>query len=271
MRSSPKQSTIITLLTDFGVDDAYVGLMKGVILGINPEARLVDLTHSIPPQDVTRAALMLRSAVDFFPPGTVHVTVVDPGVGSARRPLLLSSGGACFVGPDNGVLPPAARRIGTPKGYVLENDRYFHPPVSQAFHGRDIFAPVAAHLSLGVEPADVGPQTDSFVDLDLPQAKLSAGGVSGQVIYVDHFGNLVTNIDRTTLDRFPASTLSVSIGSMAVIGLVSSYAAVDEGTPLALIGSWGVLEIAIRNGNAARELRAKPGTPVIVAKRDSNA
>jgi S-adenosylmethionine hydrolase len=266
MTSSPDQSPVITLLTDFGIDDAYVGIMKGVVLGINARARLVDLTHSIPPQEVMRAALALRSAVEFFPPGTIHVAVVDPGVGSDRRPLLLRTERACFVGPDNGVLVAAARRIGKPKAYVLENSRYFRPTISQTFHGRDIFAPVAAHLSLGVEPADVGRETSSFVHLDLPEVTIVPEGIQGEVIYVDRFGNLITNIERTALDRFPGPSLSVSIGSMAVTGPVQSYAAVDEGTALALIGSWGVLEIAIRNGDAARDLGMKVGAPVTVTR-----
>lgn len=267
MGSPAKQAPIITLLTDFGVDDAYVGLMKGVILGINPAARIVDLTHAVPPQDVMRAALILRSAVDFFPPGTIHVAVVDPGVGSERQPLLVGTEHAFFLGPDNGVLSLATRQGRRVRAHLLQEQRYFRTPLSQTFHGRDLFAPAAAHISLGVDPADLGPPVDAITELGLPQPEISGAAVHGEVIYVDRFGNLVTNIDRALLSGFPRVSLSVSIDGTAVAGPVTSYAAVAEGTPLALIGSWNVLEVAIRNGNAARALRAGLGTPVTVTMR----
>lgn len=261
--------SIITLLTDFGHEDAYVGVMKGVALGINPTARLVDLTHMIPAQDVTRAALILRSAVSFFPARTIHVAVVDPGVGSTRAALLIQTPDGFLIGPDNGVLSLAAKRRQPYAAYRLENQAFFRQPVSQTFHGRDIFAPVAAHLSAGVDPADFGPAAESIVELALPEPDVTADGVRGEVIYVDRFGNLITNLDSAALDGFRGRSLSVTIGSNAVAGPVTAYAAVEEGTPLALIGSWSVLEIAIRNGNAAERLGARPGTPVTVTARDS--
>lgn len=270
MRSSRTPSPIITLLTDFGLEDAYVGLMKGVILEIDPAARIVDLTHCVPPQDITRAALILRSAVEYFPPGTIHVAVVDPGVGSSRRPLLVHTPRAAFVGPDNGVLVPAARQTGELRAYVLDQPSRFRQPVSQTFHGRDVFAPVAAHLSVGADPATLGTPTPHITELSLPRPRIAEGGVEGEVIYIDRFGNLVTNIEASMLDRFRRRSLSVSIGGTPVAGPVASYAAVAEGTPLALIDSWNVLEIAVRNGSAARELRAGLGTTVRVTARDQD-
>jgi S-adenosylmethionine hydrolase len=260
---------IITLLTDFGYDDAYVGLMKGVILGINPDVQLVDLTHAVPPQDVLRAALILRSALPHFPPGTIHVAVVDPGVGSARRPLLLHTPAGLLIGPDNGVLSLAAREAGDHTPYVLDRDRFFRQPVSQTFHGRDVFAPIAAHASLEVAPEELGSPGDSIVELDVRAPRVTAAEVRGEVIYVDRFGNLVTNIDSATLAAFRGRALSVSIGAIMVAGPVAAYAAVEEGTPVALLGSWNTLEVAVRNGNAASQLGARAGTHVSVTAKDS--
>ena len=269
MTSASRNPPLITLLTDFGHEDAYVGVMKGVVLGINPAARLVDLTHEIAPQDILRAALVLRSAVAFFPPRTIHLAVVDPGVGSRRRALLIRTPSGDFVGPDNGVLSLAARQAGSYSAHVIEDERFFRHPVSQTFHGRDVFAPAAAHLSTGLEADAFGPATDSIVELDVPAAAADSCGVNGQVIYVDRFGNLLTNIDATALSAFRGQALSVNIGTKAVAGPVTAYAAVDEGAPVALIGSWSTLEIAVRNGNAAKALGAGPGTPVTVRLRDS--
>jgi len=260
---------VISLLTDFGLEDAYVGVMKGVVLGINPNVQLVDLTHAIAPQDVQRAALILRSAVSYFPPGTVHVAVVDPGVGSARRALLMRTPKAFLIGPDNGVLSLAAQQLRPFTAYAIENDKFFHHPVSQTFHGRDIFAPVAAHLSAGVAADAFGPTINSIVELDLPAPVTEADGVRGEVVYVDRFGNLVTNIDTAALTVFHGRALSVSIGARVIAGPATAYTAVAAGTPVALIGSWSMLEIAVRDGHAARTLGAGPGTAVRIDARDS--
>jgi S-adenosylmethionine hydrolase len=257
-------SGIITLLTDFGTADAFVGIMKGVILGINRQAQVVDLTHAIPPQRVLSGALVLRSAVRFFPAATVHVAVIDPGVGTARRPLLIETPLGFLVGPDNGVLSPAAALLGRRQVRLIENMEYARQPVSQTFHGRDIFAPAAAHLSRGVALDTFGPRIDSIVELTLPESEVDGSGVRGEVIYADHFGNLLTNITADVLARFPVRRVSVSIDGKPVAGPVEAYAAVPEGAALAIVGSWGVLEIAVRGGSAAQTFAAGPGTPVTV-------
>jgi hypothetical protein len=262
---------IITLLTDFGSRDAFVGAMKGVILGIAPEVCLVDLTHDIPPQDILAGALVLRSAVPYLPAGSVHVAVVDPGVGSTRRAILVETDGGLLVGPDNGVLALAATRLERRCVRALENEAWFRHPVSSTFHGRDVFAPVAAHLARGEDPAAVGPSVDGMVELPLPPVHASEERIDGEVIYVDAFGNLMTNIDAAALARFPAAQLSVTIRGTLVTGLAMAYAAVPAGAAVALVNSWGVLEIAVRNGDAARLLAVGRGTPVTVALRRVHA
>jgi S-adenosylmethionine hydrolase len=262
---------LITLLTDFGTQDAYVAIIKGVILRIDPTAQIIDITHAVPPGDVRVAAFLLRSAVRFFPRGAIHVVIVDPGVGSKRRPILIETDGAIFVGPDNGVLAPAADVLYRQTIRHIQNRAYFLHPVSQTFHGRDIFAPVAAHLARGVAPAEIGPAVDAPVELAFPAAHCDQSGITGQVMYVDHFGNLITNIETELLVRFPAHGLSVSINQKRVAGPVSAYAAVAEGMPLAIIGSWGVMEIAVRNGSAADMFAAGPGMPVTVVLESRDA
>jgi S-adenosyl-L-methionine hydrolase (adenosine-forming) len=264
-------SGLITFLTDFGTADAYVGIMKGVVLGINPDARIVDVSHAVPPQQIRVGALLLRSAVPFFPPGTIHVVVVDPGVGSSRRPILIETANGILVGPDNGVLGPAATRMGRRTIRLIANQEFFRHPVSQTFHGRDIFAPVAAHLSRRVAPDAFGPELASITELDLPEAGGSGSVIAGEVVYVDRFGNLVTNIALETAQRFPAQRVSVSIGATPLAGPVTAYTDVPEGSPLAIEGSWGTLEIAVRNGSAAEMFAAGPGTPVTVVLESRDA
>jgi len=257
-------SGIITLLTDFGSRDAYVGIMKGVALGICPAARLVDLTHEVPPQAVRVGALLLRSALGYFPDGTVHLAVVDPGVGSARNPVAVLGERAILVGPDNGLLAPAATALGSYVVRRLTCQQLFRRPVSATFHGRDVFAPVAAHLAAGMAADELGPELPALEALDLPAPRVDPHAVHGEVIYVDHFGNLITNIDAAAVGTFRQQTVSVSISKTMMSPLAASYAAVPPGAPLALIGSWGLLEVAVRDGNAAAALRAGLATPVIV-------
>ncbi|HEV8714076.1 MAG TPA: SAM-dependent chlorinase/fluorinase [Candidatus Binatia bacterium] len=253
---------LITLLTDFGTQDAFVGIMKGVILSINPGVALVDLSHAVPPQDIVAGALLLRSAVAFFPPGTIHVAVVDPGVGSARRALLIETHNAFFLGPDNGLLSLAAPADRVVRIVHLTNAEYFLAARSHTFHGRDVFAPVAAHLSLGTAPERFGPSLTAMERLALPGVEYRGAGLTGSVIYIDHFGNLITNITEADLPPFSKESLLVSIGDMRVQGVVASYAAVEIGAPVALINSWGMLEVAVRNGSAAHRFGVLSGHPV---------
>jgi S-adenosyl-L-methionine hydrolase (adenosine-forming) len=263
-KASPKPNGILTLCSDFGSCDAYVGIMKGVALAIAPHLRCVDLTHEIPPQAVRIGALALRSAVEFFPAGTVHLAVVDPGVGSARRPVVAVTERGWLVGPDNGLLAPSAHLLGLHEVRVLENERYFHLPVSHTFHGRDIFAPCAAHLAAGVPAADLGAAVDGLQALEIPEPQSDGENLRGEVIYTDHFGNLITNIPAVALATFRPQRVSVTVGSMLAAPLVSTYAAVASGAGLALVGSWGLLEVAVRDGSAAALSGAGVGAVVAV-------
>ncbi|MBI2936435.1 MAG: SAM-dependent chlorinase/fluorinase [Chloroflexi bacterium] len=266
---------MITLLTDFG-SDAYAGAVKGAILSINPSATLVDLTHQVPPQDVHAGAFLLRWASATFPKGTLHLAVVDPGVGTARRPLLLITPDAAYIGPDNGLftyaLPPVDPVGDTEPGflqpvprpvlegtaaYVLNNPRYWRQPVSPTFHGRDLFGPVAAHLSLGVPPHDLGEPTDTVTSLYVPKPRRTKDALEGVVLHVDSFGNLVTNISA---GQVAGKRVEVGVAGRTIRGLTETYG--DGSGLLAVVGSHGLLEVAVRNGNAARELRIGRGEPV---------
>jgi S-adenosylmethionine hydrolase len=238
--------------------------MKGVILGISPGVRLIDLTHEVPPQAIRLGALVLRSAVEYFPAGTIHLAVVDPGVGSARQAILVVTPRAVLVGPDNGLLAPAARALGASAIHRLEREDLFRHPVSCTFHGRDVFAPVAAHLAAGTSPESVGPPVATLQPLDLPEPHAEIGAVHGEIIYVDHFGNLVTNISAAAIAGFPASGVSVTIAGMRISPLAPTYAAVSSGAAVCVIGSWGMLEVAVRDGNAAERFGAGIATPISV-------
>lgn len=265
MASGTEHPPIITLLTDFGLEDVYVGVMKGVILGLNPTARLVDLSHAVPPQDVLSGAFLLQSAWRYFPPGTIHLAVVDPGVGSNRRALAASAGGHYWVGPDNGLFslifsnhPPAVM-------VSLENAAYFLPQISDTFHGRDIFAPVAAHMSLGITLASLGPALRDPVGLEVPLPEFGAGEARGHVIWRDHFGNLITNVPMDRLRSWLAGRPGcIWLESHRIPHLTETYSAVPPGALLALGGSHGYLEIACREGSATQVLGAKVGARVRV-------
>jgi S-adenosylmethionine hydrolase len=256
----PAPSGIVTLLSDFGLEDAYVGVVKGVILGINPAARLVDLTHAIPPQDVRRASLALEGAYRAFPPGTVHLAVVDPGVGSSRRPLLVRAGGHHFVGPDNGLLgflfdvPGAAAVAATAA-------RYHGPALSRTFHARDVFGPVAAHCSRGVPLARFGPRVVDPTRLPRPRPQCDGRRVRGEVLLADRFGNLLTNVEAAVLAG-PAARWVVEIGRARIAGLAGTYADVTVGSLGAVIDSSGRLEIFVRDGSARERLGVAAGAPV---------
>jgi hypothetical protein len=259
---------MITLMTDFGIDDVFIGVMKGVILGINPAVRIVDLTHAVPPQSVEIGALLLRLAVSYFPKGTIHVALVDPGVGTECRPVAVETASGFLIGPDNGLLAPAAEQAGIRQIIECTNRSYWLPCVGPTFHGRDIYAPIAAHLSRGVTPESIGQAGAPLTPLALPVAKRVRGPkrveIRGKVVWVDHFGNLVTNITANDVKAFPRQELSVSIGNVVIDDFVSAYAAVPEGDLLALLNSWGLLEIALRNGSAAERVGAGRGAAVVV-------
>ncbi|MDI7277175.1 MAG: SAM-dependent chlorinase/fluorinase [Anaerolineae bacterium] len=252
---------IITLLTDFGLANAYAGIMRGVILGINPAATVVDLTHEVPPQDIRYAAFELATAWPYFPPGTVHAVVVDPGVGSERAALAARVGEQYFVAPDNGVLSYVLA-----EGYSalvrLTQPRYWLPHTSHTFHGRDIFAPVAAHLSLGVPLAALGEPYDRPVTFPLPQPERRPDGSwLAHVIHVDRFGNLVTDLPAA---RQPlAGVAGALVAGRRIDAVVRTYAEAPVGSPAVLEGSAGYLEIAVRNGSARQELGAGVGSQVV--------
>jgi len=259
---------LITLTTDFGYRDPFVGIMKGVIAGINPNARVIDLSHDIPPQDIMTGALMLRHSVPYFPRGTIHVAVIDPGVGSARLPLLIECDGNYFVGPDNGVLSLVLEGQQPQRIIHLSNSTYHLPPVSATFHGRDIFAPVVAYLSLGVAAVAFGELVETFVRLDLPEVSRTARGLVGEILYVDRFGNLFTNICARDLRGLATEKLAISMGNVAIRGLASTYASVAAGEFVALINSWGLLEIALYKGSAEQRATAKVGDKVTISSAE---
>lgn len=291
---------IITLTTDFGLADGYVGVMKGVILARAPETRLVDLSHEIAPQDVAAGAYILLQAYRYFPPETIHLAVVDPGVGTARRALLLVTEQGRFVGPDNGLfsfvlreaVALAAGWTGTPATvpavwhpafdlaaalrsvpparlpttYALTNPAYWLAGPGATFHGRDIFAPVAGHLANGVLPASLGDPVplESLALLPSPAPTLAPGVIEGRVIARDRFGNLISNIAAGLLATLgPMEAIQVTFGSYQLQGVRPTYGAASPGAPLTLINSAGLLEIAIRDGNAARQLGGRIGEMVI--------
>jgi S-adenosylmethionine hydrolase len=261
---------IITLLTDFGSGDPFVGVMKGVILGINPDAVVVDLCHGGAPYDPAAAAFLLLASYRYFPEGTIHVAVVDPGVGGPRRPLLATCDGHLFVGPDNGVFTPIGEQRPAFSVRAITESRYFLTPVSATFHGRDVFAPVAAHLSLGTEPSAFGSPVETYVRLMLPRpSRVRDEALRGQILHVERFGNLVTNIARTDLDDLAAGhplagfAVEVAGRTMPVVGY---YGQVAPGAVGAVIGSTDHLEIFINQGDASRLFGIGRGTEVVVTR-----
>jgi S-adenosylmethionine hydrolase len=255
--------TVVTLTTDFGVTDPFVGIMKGVLATRAPDATVIDVSHGVPPQDVLAGALVLRHAVPYFPPEAIHVAVVDPGVGSSRRPICVATtAGTLLVGPDNGVLSLAAAPDVVAKVVHLTEERFFLSPRSATFHGRDVFAPVAAALANGTDPSALGPTITDIARLEVPSVVGSAGSLRGQVIYIDHFGNLTTNVTESDLTR----ALTIGVAGVRLRGVSASYAAVARGEPVAVVNSWGLLEIAVRDGSARETVGAKIGDPVIIER-----
>lgn len=256
--------TIITLTTDFGAADGYVGAMKGVILNLVPHVTLVDISHAVPPQDVHHGAHVLATAAPYFPPGTVHVAVVDPGVGSARHGIALQTPGATFVGPDNGLFTPFLRE--RTACVALTRPTTHRHPVSATFHGRDVFAPVAAHLAHGLPLAALGPSVDDPLALPDPQPRrLPDGRLRAEVVYIDRFGNLVTNIRPLAEleQKGGLGDIRIVVGDES-LAVCRTYADVAPGALLALVGSDGHLEIALREGSAAERLGLGVGATVEV-------
>lgn len=276
---------LLVFTTDFGLADSYVGVMKGVASGINPEARFIDLTHGIGPQDVAQGAFVLGVNYRHFPQYSIHLVVIDPDVGTSRWPILVSTPHGKFIGPDNGVLsrvlsdylddpPDAAGSVDLPPGVSavrLTNEAYWNHPVSDTFHGRDVFAPVAAHLSLGVPATELGVPIGRLVWLPMFMAVTDSQGATGQVIYQDGFGNLVSNIPADLFSgRFG---IQVSIGGQTINGLSRTFADSDPSLPqslIALTGSHGYLEVAVPRGNAAAVLGVGTGEPITARFSETN-
>lgn len=259
----------IAILTDFGCRDHYAGVIKGVIASIAPGAALIDITHGVPPQSIAPGALLLREAWKFFPLRTVFLAVVDPGVGTARLPIAIETrSGARFVGPDNGLLWPAVEQAGFKRAVELRSARYRLKRISATFHGRDIFAPAAAWIWRGVKLDALGRPLKEIHRLEITSAIRRGRELTGSVIYVDHFGNLITSIDRESFARFAASfpemELSVRIVNGAPIRIVEAYGDAPRGASLATFGSFELMEIAVREGNAAERFGAREGTAVCV-------
>jgi S-adenosyl-L-methionine hydrolase (adenosine-forming) len=251
--------SVITLSTDFGLNDPYVGIMKGVILGINPQVQLIDLTHGLSNHRLLEAAFVLQTAFSFFPKGTVHLAIVDPEVGGGRRLIAIQGKDYSWVGPDNGLFTLVLKKQPKSKIIHLTHSDFFLKKISSTFHGRDILAPVAAHLSLGVPPEQMGPSIFNPVLLPFPEPEIKEKELVGQVLWADHFGNLITNINQEALIPFlsgPAFT--VSIGSETIPEIFQTY---SQGLPdrlIALIGSSGYLEIACNLGRAAEKVGFQP-------------
>ena len=257
---------LITLTTDFGTGSHYVAAMKGVILSLCPQATLVDLAHDVPPQDIRRGALLVDDVADWFPPGTIHVVVIDPGVGTDRAIVYAEIGQQHFIAPDNGLLSRLAARKPPAKLIRLSDPAYWLPQVSSTFHGRDIMAPVAARLALGLDPDRLGPPLERLVTLDWPSPRASQTRIDGTVIEVDSFGNLITNITADMLGGRPTDRRACVVCNIyETWGIYHAYAEQTGGTLVALIGSGGRLELAIVGDDAARRLGVSVGAPVTLA------
>lgn len=258
-------SGIVTLITDFGLLDEYAGAMKGAILKVNPRCQIIDVTHQVEPQDVLRAAFVLRNTYPYFPAGTVHMVVVDPGVGTGRRPVILRKDGHFFVGPDNGVFTFILSANGKTEGYEITRREFLLSPLSETFHGRDIFAPVAGHLSLGQDPKRFGPRAGDFVQAKWPRPRLKGEKLQGEILFSDSFGNLITNISREEYGSLSAGrALRIKGKGWRIDCIHRTYGQGKFGDPMALFGSSGLLEIAISGGNAKKDLGLMPGDRLIV-------
>jgi S-adenosylmethionine hydrolase len=252
---------IITLLTDFGLSDHYVAAMKGVILSICPDVQMVDISHEVTPYAVLEAGYTLAQAWSYFPPGTIHLVVVDPGVGSSRRPLLAEAGGHCFVAPDNGVLTMTL--AGLPEGTIrhITAERFFRHPVGRTFHGRDLFAPVAAHLASGVRPAEFGNPLQDYIQLSTARPReIEFRHWEGLVLKIDRFGNIITNFDWETFHFLSRQEFELRLGEHLVLHYRESYYSDYSGLPFLVRGSAGFIEVSLKQQDAAQALGVRAGS-----------
>jgi hypothetical protein len=259
----------ISLLTDFGLADNFVGVMKGVIFNINPLAKIIDITHSIHPHDIRQAAFILKYSFKFFPKGTIHVVVVDPTVGSKRKNIIVQTDNYYFIGPDNGVLYLAVRQDNIKKIIRMDNDKYFLSPVSDTFQGRDIFAPAAAHLSKGAPIDSLGTILQQMVSIKLPEAMIKKNCLIGEVIHIDNFGNLITNIEKELFENFVSKQrFAIRINKKTITRISHSYCEAKVGDLLAIFDSFNMLEISVNQNSADTLLHSKLGTRITVEKSD---
>jgi S-adenosylmethionine hydrolase len=255
---------MITLTSDFGLKDPYVAEMKGVILTINPKATLIDITHDIEKFNIRMAAFMLASVAPYFPEGTVHLAVVDPGVGTQRRAILIQTEKGFFVGPDNGILILAAQSQGIEHVYQLANPKFMLPKIFSTFHGRDIFAPAAAHLEKGVQPIEFGPEINDPIKPEFARVKRGNDSLIGEVMHIDGFGNIITNINEKIVQNY-AKKVNVELPSISLkLTFGKAYAQAKPKEPIVLIGSHGFMEIALNQGSAAEKFHAKAGDKIAV-------
>ncbi|VAX33301.1 hypothetical protein MNBD_NITROSPINAE05-722 [hydrothermal vent metagenome] len=255
---------VITLTTDFGLDDPFVGIMKGVILNLLPTVQVIDITHAIEPQNIQQTALVLESAHRYFPKNTVHLVVVDPGVGSDRRPIAVKTKSAIFVGPDNGVLTSAIDSAS--KVYELTESSYFLKSPSSTFHGRDVFAPATAWIAKGTALSEMGKEISDPQILNFPQPTVHENTITGEIVYIDRFGNLISNVPEKLLRALKMESLTLRIGRQRIQGVTSHYSQCAPGAIGSLINSWGKLEIFCRDGNAAKKLKCHVGTSLTIKK-----
>lgn len=263
--------SIITLLTDFGLNDEYAGTMKGVILSVNPSATIIDITHNIDPHDIIQAAFTIKSSYKFFPKGTVHVVIVDPGVGGSRAIIAIEMAGHIFLAPNNGILTLLVEEGNITEIIRVDNKKFFLKSVSRTFHGRDIFAPVSAYISSGIKINNTGTpiNKNELVKLSIPKPGISdKGELVGAIVSIDHFGNLITNIDSDCLRNFcrpdAEKKLEIKIDNSKIRGLSESYENSALNSPLVIIGSRGYLEIAINCGSAKKYFKAEKGDTIKV-------
>lgn len=257
----------VALLTDFGLADNFVGVMKGVILSINPRVNIVDISHSVEPHNIFMGAFLLKTSFRYFPKGCIFLVVVDPGVGSEREPVIIYTKNYFFVGPDNGVLSPAANEDTIEEIVRIENKRYFLKNVSDTFHGRDIFAPVAAYLSKGKRCSLFGRSLNSIKGLEIPRPRIDRDVLKGKVIYIDRFGNLVTNVDKALFKKFIRNKkFKIKIKDAKINSISKSYQTAGQGLPLAIFGSSDFLEISVNSGSAEEYFDAKKGIPIEIIR-----